>query len=183
LIEQYEANWSLTEEPLGKAINQLGRYTQNARTVLTDCESLVDEFRDDAVYLKHRFKWVAAMALLRTVGHVLAKVDATSSASAKRAIDKAWQKLCSSNPEPKIFWRFIEEGRNLVLKEYQLGVITRVRAEGRVLPKGVSTDQMSPKRAKVEYLITWGEYAGRSQKEVLLEAIAWWKGYLDEIDK
>src|ERR1041384_3190884 len=111
-------------------MNQLGRYTKNARAVLTDCESLVDEFRDDAVYLNHRFKWVAAMALLRTVGHVLANIDAASSAYAKREIDNAWQKLRSSKPEPKIFWRFIEEGRNLVLKEYQLGVITCVRAEG-----------------------------------------------------
>ena len=101
----------------------------------------------------------------------------------KRQIDTAWKKLFSSKAEPKIFWRFIDEGRNLVLKEYQLGITTRVIAKGQLLPEGVSTDQIPPKPPKIEYLISWGEYGGHPQKEILLEAIAWWKTYLDEIDK
>jgi hypothetical protein len=67
-----------------------------------------------------RIDWVATVALLRAVGHVLHKVDGSASEVARTAIAAAWQRW-ESDPADAIFRDFIDQERNTVLKEYELG--------------------------------------------------------------
>lgn len=159
-------------------------FTKAARIVLEDCKTLAEYFRDDAVYLGHRFKWITMLVLLRTVGHVLEKADASESPEAEEAIEQAWADLKNTRPEPRIFWEFIEEGRNNIVKEYKLGIETRVRLDFVLLNPGVDPESVPSKSGsgKVEYIVKFGPFAGRPQKEVILEAIEWWESYLDRID-
>ncbi len=87
-----------------------------ANDVLDDCRralALADEVRDE---LDFRVHWVALLALLRAVGHVLAKVDAASSPAMQTAVDDRWEEWRRNRREHRIFWEFIEVERNSVLK-------------------------------------------------------------------
>jgi hypothetical protein len=89
---------------------------------------VLEDAREAAARLDDRLKaggnwridWVATVALLRVVGHVLDKVDATASADAKAAIAAAWTQW-KTDPDDAIFRDFIDPERNIVLKEYELG--------------------------------------------------------------
>ena len=71
-----------------------------------------------------RVHWVSTICLLRMVGHVLDKVDSKLSESHKSVIEEWWARVNKNKPEPTIFWTFINESRNLVLKEYELNFVT-----------------------------------------------------------
>ena len=69
-----------------------------------------DELREWRLY------WVSGVALLRTVGHVLAKVDALSSPAHSAAVDGLWATLKADKQPSSIFWSFIEKERNNLLQ-------------------------------------------------------------------
>ncbi|MGK9052131.1 hypothetical protein [Neorhizobium petrolearium] len=68
-----------------------------------------------------KLPWVAGIALLRTIGHVLAKVDAKASPAHSREIERFWQSLKSDRESSRVFWDFIENERNNLLKTYTFG--------------------------------------------------------------
>jgi hypothetical protein len=160
--------------------------TVNARIVLADCRKVVDSIKVDALYLDHRIKWLTAVTLLRTVGHVLKTIDGEQSVEAGRLISAAWSRLQASKPEPRIFWSFIDEERNNVLKEYRYSIQTRIRIESPMYNvetgERVSYLDREPAPTKYEYEVKGGYFDGRDQAEVLNEAISWWLSYLDEVD-
>jgi len=94
--------------------------TIRAREVLEDCRQALDEIQDGVVGRQWRIRWIAAIALLRSVGHVLKNVDSASNPLMKRHIDEAWVNLVASKPKPTIFWEFIQKERNNILKEYRI---------------------------------------------------------------
>ncbi|WP_037382643.1 hypothetical protein [Sinorhizobium americanum] len=68
-----------------------------------------------------KLPWIAGIALLRTIGHVLAKVDANKSRDHSREIEHFWRALKSDRESSRIFWDFIENERNNLLKTYTFG--------------------------------------------------------------
>ena len=67
-----------------------------ARLVLTDCEKALEELNDCDVDLEtslspmRRRRWMAIVALLRAVGHVLKNVDGASNPTLGRIIKAEW---------------------------------------------------------------------------------------------
>ena len=105
--------------------------TMRARTVLADCEYALADF-DASVnaleYMKPR--WLSLIALLRTVGHVLVKVDrAAADQAVSMRIDVAWNQLASTT-RPHIFHDFIEAERNDTLKQYEIGAAPNQQIHG-----------------------------------------------------
>lgn len=95
--------------------------TTAACQVLEDCRGARSELVDRIQGSAWRRRWIVAVALLRAVGHVLDKVDGSRSASHKRAgVTRWWKALGSSKPKPEIFWLFIDEERNAIVKEYEI---------------------------------------------------------------
>ena len=68
-----------------------------------------------------RVLWVAGIALIRTVGHVLQKVDSKESSAVKTAVELIYYQWKSEKLNNTIFWDFIELERNQILKQYELG--------------------------------------------------------------
>lgn len=69
-----------------------------------------------------RMMWLSQVTLLRVIGHVLAKVDVEASTLHKLAINDMWAKWKVERLHNWIFWDFIEDERNNLLKAYQFGV-------------------------------------------------------------
>ena len=145
--------------------------TRAAREVLEDCRGAIDEIGDGIQGRAWRRRWVAAVVLLRTVGYVLAKIDVNISPKYKRAIEAAWSQLNQSKPAPEIFWEFIDAERHNIIHEYEVGA-----------GQGVTVHLGQSKPTEHHYLVNTGPFAGRDQRDVLREALAWWEAYLDGID-
>jgi hypothetical protein len=88
-----------------------------------DCVGILFEFQNSDVdeYEDWRLYWVAGITLLRTIGHVLAKSDSTTSEKHKTEIESLWDIWKTDRDENCIFWEFIEKERNNLLKTYTFG--------------------------------------------------------------
>lgn len=159
--------------------------TTSARLVLADCKQAASEIDSGVQGSAWRLRWVTSVVLLRAVGHVLDKVDSSRSANHKFAIDAAWKALQQSKPQPEIFWQFIEDERNSILKEYRLSAGQGVTVRPGIVTFNLKTGEQHASEGLspiYHYVINDGAFKGRDQRHVLREAIEWWQGYLDAID-
>ena len=174
--------------------------TERARQVLDDARAAVSAHREDLFGPAFRICWFTVVGLLRSVGHVLGKVDSTHSPEMAAAIARAWSRLVESKPEPAIFWGFIDSERNRFLKNYEHG-ITRMRifrssgpspqvlavdlanASAKVAQfvTAVNMPEHVPDRSVISVLAS-GSFEGKPDLEVATEAITWWEQYLLKIE-
>ncbi|GJL96079.1 MAG: hypothetical protein DHS20C05_24840 [Hyphococcus sp.] len=63
--------------------------------------------------------WLSGVVSMRAVGHVLQKVDSRVSNLHKSIIDNFW--ACTKKQKPAIFWEFIDNERNMLIKEGKVG--------------------------------------------------------------
>lgn len=159
--------------------------TSAARNVLEDCRGALLDFADGIQGGTWRRRWVSCVVLLRTVGYVLDKVDADRSPKHRSVIDSWWRGLKGTKPDPAIFWGFIDEERNLIIKEYRTRAGQGVTVPGAVMEIDAKTmeQKIEPRRPVVyHYTMNSGPFSGRDQRELIAEAIAWWERQLDAID-
>lgn len=147
----------------------------HARKVLADCkrahEILELETREDIF----RLLWVSGIALARAVGHVLDKVDAEQDEHLARIIRSkyaSWKEHRSAN---RIFWDFIEDERNRVLKEYSVGFLS-----GPI--KLAADDEVYELDENLFCPLSDGAFAGEDCRDILKSAIDWWEVQLAEIE-
>lgn len=89
-----------------------------------DCVTILFEFQNsdvDEERSEWRLYWVAGVALLRTIGHVLVKSDATKSPRHSAEVERLWERWKADRAKSSIFWDFIERERNNLLKTYSSG--------------------------------------------------------------
>lgn len=142
--------------------------TLKAWSPLWDCVSILFQFQNsdvadgDEELPEWRIYWVAGLALLRTVGHVLAKVDAKTSPNHADAISALWKGLQEDRGGAAIFWDFIERERNNLLKTYAFGARL-----------ALDDDQ----NAYVEF------EDGLDAFELFREAVYWWRHHLIALER
>lgn len=69
-----------------------------------------------------RVLWAGAMALVRAVGHVLRKVDGENK-DVSPLVEAAWTRWKADRSANAVFWEFIEDERNNILKEIRFNVL------------------------------------------------------------
>jgi len=129
-----------------------------------DCREILFQFQNSDVDDEHpewRLYWVAGIALLRTVGHVLAKADASCSPQHALAIEHFWVSLKQRRSQNRIFWDFIDAERNNLLKTYTFGAELVEDAQG----------------CSVRYS------NGEDAMELFREAVYWWRHHLIALEK
>ena len=109
------------------------------------------------------------VTLLRSVGHVLEKVDGNRSVYLKGAASEVWKEVKRNRNKNAIFFEFIEIERNNILKEYKVG-------EFIVYPM-----DCSEKWRKADYPMPFGERV-LSQSVLIQEAVDWWESLLYEVE-
>lgn len=123
-----------------------------------------------------RAQYVAVIVTLRSVGHVLQKVDADNAAK-RKWLDTRWPQW---KAEP-IFATFIDPGRNALLKEAR-GLLTF--NDPAVGSPAIVFDPSMPEQ--VSFLVSLDADAfrieGRSAVELFREAVAFWDGHVREAE-
>lgn len=131
-----------------------------------DCVGILFHFQNSDVtdgneeLPEWRLYWVAGVALLRTIGHVLAKADAKSSPNHTQEIDNLWSRLRSDRESSWIFWDFIEKERNNLLKTYSFGARLAHDEKGAYIEFGDGDDAF----------------------QLYRQAVYWWRHQLMELE-
>jgi hypothetical protein len=146
--------------------------TTNARDVLGDCREARADLVDGIMGSEWRRKWTLVVTLLRTVLHVLDKVDGEGDPAVRVAVSDAWDNLKRTKPNPDIFWQFVDEDRNLIVKLY------KHRAG-----QNASVFLGEPVVVETSYSMNDGPFVGQDPRDVADRAITWLGDYLDAIDE
>jgi hypothetical protein len=162
--------------------------TVAARKVLHDACYAIHQHQDTLQGEAFRVSLFAVVGLLRAVGHVLDKVDSEISPAMKRAIKDKFSKLKSQKTNSAIYWEFIHEERNSLLKNYKSSVIRTFDLYD-IWGNFLTTENVG-ENSGVEYvgantksIIARGHFVNKSEQEVAWQAHDWWVAYLDEIDE
>ena len=165
--------------------------TQKAREVLQDCRLALRMLEADQDDESWRVHWAAAVALIRTVGSVLDKVDGDLDAAIKAASNTRYREWRTGTGQNEMFTEFIEKERNNLLKEYktdvhplpeiQMALQTTLRRVSDGAPLTVSDIVELDKN--IYRPILDGPWEGDDARDVLSAAIDWWQRELNLIDK
>ena len=110
---------------------------------------------------KWRTRWIAGVACLRTIGHVLDKIDAKRSLMHRTLIEEAWKSWKKEPDDHRVFFNFIEKERNNILKEFSFGTEFQ------------EYDEEPDPRCLEAY---------EDAAELFREAVYWWRAQLTEIE-
>lgn len=146
--------------------------------VLRDCDQAFQMLELEESFDKFRVLWVAAIALVRAVGHVLHKVDGEKDPKLKKIIEDAHKSWKMDKDTHAIFWEFIEFERNTVLKQYEFGFF--FGPIGIIVPAEEKTFELDD---GLFCPIGEGRYEGEDCRDVLEEAIKWWKIQLELVER
>ena len=160
--------------------------TTEARRVLGDCEAALEMLEDERDEQRWRVLWAGAVALVRTVGHVLHKVDGRHG-GARVAINTAYETWKAEGPEHRIFREFIEEERSNILKEYRFSVLDSAETYVAVIARdsdGPSIADESPYVLDENLYrpVTLGFGVGEDARDVYRDAIKWWDAELSRLE-
>ena len=145
-------------------VAKIPKQTLKAWEPFWDCVAILFEFQNSDIDDEHpewRLYWVAGIALLRTIGHVLVKSDAQQSPKHKSEIDKLWSAWKRRRVDNAIFWDFIEKERNSLLKTYTFGATLAEDDQGQFV-----------------------RYAdGQDAMQLFREAVYWWRHQLSSLER
>lgn len=126
-----------------------------------------------------RLYWIAGIAMLRAVGHVLDKVDSKHSDLSKRIISDWW--AANKLKNPAIFFEFIEDERNSILKVYKFGAVAYPVTSSTISDRGLSYSELVEKYGERK-IIVWGDEQ-RDGIELTGYALRWWEDELRVIEQ
>jgi hypothetical protein len=160
---------------------------KNAREILGYCRDALEELREDPTEQQWVVRWVAALALLRTVDEALKNVDAQISPAIRSA--RANWKRGLQNSTPLIYAEFIRGDTNRLLHQAK---VVSVNKSDLVLPETPSLDlslitsprdQRTSVLFKHKYSMASGAFEGRDPRDLVEEAIRWWEQQLTLIER
>jgi hypothetical protein len=163
--------------------------TATARQVLHDCEVALTLLEAEQDLERWRILWAGALALLRAVGHVLQKVDGSDPVLGA-IVAQTYGRWKSQPKKHAIFWEFIEEERNNILKEYRFNVHPLDDVEVAVMltlrnPETGETRQVPhivPIGENIYRPLVEGYSEGNDARDVYREALDWWEIQLSAIE-
>jgi len=159
--------------------SQEAQMSLHARNVLEDCKRAWRWLDEESDADRYRLLWVCALALLRAVGHVLHKVDAEHNDGIRVAVEALYRSWRDNREANSVFWHFIEEERNLILKQYELRYeeAPTVLIPSTINPSAYQLDE------NLFCPLTDGPFAGEDGRDMIEQAISWWETQLVSIEE
>ena len=152
--------------------------TKVARKALHDLRVAHERLEREEEIEGFRVIWVAAVAINRAIGHVLAKIDSKDSPRMAAAIRSQYESWKADRQKSRIFFEFIESERNTLLKEYEAGYLS-----GPIEVIVLGGTEVFELKENLFCPLGEGPYAGEDCRDVLAEAIAWWDSQLSTIEQ
>jgi hypothetical protein len=136
--------------------------------VLDDCELALELLEKESDPQKFRLFWLAALAALRSVGHVLHNVDAVADPACRDAVNAAYARWRQDRGSHEIFWLFINAERNSVLKQADPSVYP--------IPHSLFLDPDVVYEVDFDIFAPMlrGPWEGEDCRDVVRRAIDWW---------
>lgn len=164
--------------------------TRTAREVLADCEIALEMLEAEQDLGRWRVHWAGALALVRAVGHVLHKVDGADP-DIRRQVNLAYQRWKSQKATNAVFWEFIEEERNNILKEYRfnlhpldhIDVAVMMTVQHPETGELAQIPEVVPIGENIYRPILDGYSEGNDARDVYREALDWWNIELTAIER
>jgi hypothetical protein len=158
--------------------------TLAARKVLLDFHvALTDwaerEYSDDR---RWRIGYLSCVSLLRTVGYVLRNVDSKRNDLARKVIDEHYRRW-KRDEEHEIFTAFIEQERNLVLKEYQFNADPRDAVKVPLVSLDESLNPIEEVGSVDMVLFADGPLQGYHVDQLMWDSYEWWVKQLGSIER
>jgi hypothetical protein len=157
-----------------------------ARTVLEDCSQAAVQLTDGIQGAQWRIAYMANVALLRAVYHVLESQDVAGDQRLRQVFKRWAADLLKSKPKPEIYWEFIVSERNLLLKEYLSSAGQGVTAPDVWFELNLKNgEQKTTRIGAIEhhYTMNDGVFMGRDHRDLVQEAISWWYEQLEMLEK
>ena len=152
-----------------------------AHEVLNDCRIVHQMLEDEEDVERMRALWAGGIALLRAVGHILEKVDGADPVVGE-IIAERYRDWKSNRKKYAVFWEFIEQERNNILKTYQFSSSFQDK-----IPLVVPVPIQNPETGKMDLThelyeldgdlycpIEYGFGTNEDIRDVYLEAVEWW---------
>ena len=139
--------------------------TLHAWEPFSETVSVLFELQNSDIDEEHwewRIYWIAGVAMLRTIGHVLHNVNSEKSPQHRKMIESMWAEWKANKDEHWIFFDFIEKERNNILKLFSFGATLPVSEDDRTLAYG-NTDL--------------------DAAQLFREAVYWWRTQLRELER
>jgi hypothetical protein len=149
--------------------------TTQARWVLSDAREAVEDLVDGIQGSQWRRRWTAVVVLLRTTMYVLKDVDAKGDSRLDRVVTEMWNELKATEPDPPIFWDFIDRDRQLIAHFYEHRAGQSVNVFGKIVG--------NIPYSETSYQMNEGTFAGQDPRNVARQALDWLQWYLDETDR
>ncbi len=161
-----------------------------ARKVLNDCEIALEMLEEVEDLGRWRLLWAGSVALLRAVGHVLKKIDGESP-QIRVVIDRRFDDWKRERQANSVFWDFIENERNNILKEYRSSVspdeeiLLTVQADGPSRGAGDmgQKGQVFRLSENIYRPIVSGYGEGEDARDIYRQALDWWGRELAAIEE
>lgn len=160
--------------------------TLDARSVFDDCNVALNMLHDETDEQRWRVLWAGAMALVRAVGHVLRKIDGEDP-EVRPLVDAAWKRWNSDKKANEVFWEFIQNERNNILKEYRSNVydsavIGLAVVEGDEAGSEVAIESPFILDENLFRPIEAGFQTGEDARDAYADALKWWDLELSRIE-
>lgn len=156
----------------------------HARLVLSDAELVRNRLEDERDEREWRLDWALAVVLLRTIGDVLHKVDGAADMRVRRASRELYESW-GEGEENAIFRHFIKQERDSIVHEYRTAM-----SEGPIAIINVAAAFSKEPVALADLLeenlyrpMDGGPFAGQDGRDLIDDALEWWRAQLDEVDR
>lgn len=156
----------------------------HARLVLSDAELVRERLEDERDEREWRLDWALNVVLLRTIGDVLHKVDGAADSLVKQASRELYSRW-NEGDENAIFRHFIKQERDSIVHEYRTAMsedpiaIVNVAAALSKNPVAL-TDILDENLFRP---MDHGIFAGQDGRDLIDDALEWWRVQLDEVDR
>lgn len=157
-----------------------------AREVLADAKVAISDFEASPGTAYWRTRWLAVVAILRAVGHVAEAVDGRTDPHLRQAVDAEFAELRRTKPDPNIYWGFIVDERNRVLKEMTLGARMNITVRPGAAWHNLKTGETGGEDGEpttYDQFMKGGIYDGRHPLDLCHEAVAFWNDYLGRVER
>lgn len=163
---------------------------ERTRQVLDDCRLALEMLEAEKNFQRWRVHWAGAVALLRTVGHVM-EDECRSDPKLRRANETMFKRWKSKAPEDEIFHEFIKRERDFILKEYQFNLYpldeVHVAVNAKLSPLSGGPDvefhDILPIGENIYRPLLDSYREGDDARDVYGEAIEWWVKQIEFLEK